>query len=287
MKRNKISMNFLTEYKKRIFSDRFICAIALMLVLLLTHYSGTVRFLEAKNVNITPWAAVSLLNFSFDTTIFGFIVCYMYSDIPFMNREELPFLLRKGRIKWYIDKLLAIILQAITFVFITFISCALCFIPRLEFSLEWGKVFKTLARSTVGSEYSAMQVSSEMIRKYKPIEAMLLSFAITATVVIMVGILVFTIALVINRVAGMVVGMCLSTLSLASDNMITHTIIPHVIYLCPFSWCDIGRFDVKFFKVQYGTFESYMTICAIVITICVVVGLLRIRKAEFNWNRED
>ncbi len=287
MEKKKFSIDIFREYKKRIFSARFLCAVILMFIVVMTFYDGTMKFIEKKDVSITPWTAIFLFNFDFDTAIFGLIVCYMYSDIPFMKRDELPFLLRKGRIKWYVEKLIAVVLQAATFVAFTFVSCALCFIPRLELSMEWGRVIRTLAGSQVGSQYNTMMVSRNVISKYTPIEATTKIFMLAVAVTTMVGILMLILALLINRTTAMTAGICLSVLSIASQNANVHSVVPYIIYLCPFSWCDITKFNVKFFKIRYGTYESYMTICAIVITICVVVGLLRIRKAEFNWNRED
>ena len=275
------------EYIKKICSVRFFSAVVLMAALVCAIASGIDRLMIDTGEWVTPWMAPHFFDNKFFVTFYGFIVCYLFSDVPFMNRSELYFVMRKGRRVWCMEKVFAIVMQAFSFGALTMLASVLVFVPRLRFETEWGKIIHTLAYSGNLLEYNIIGNPSPVIlSKYTPLQAMLVCFVLVGLVSSMIGLLMFAISLYGSRMAAVSVCVILTAFNLAEGMFITSSWLP---YVTPFNWCRMGLHgEPVFLDIQYYPSVPFcLGMCGIAIVFIIVSIIWKSRRMEFVWNQED
>ena len=70
-------------------NGRFCIALLLVFVMECIMVDGTSEFLREWNLRITPWMLPHYFSDGLFRVYYGFIVCYMYADVPFMSRSEM------------------------------------------------------------------------------------------------------------------------------------------------------------------------------------------------------
>ena len=276
-----------SEYIKKVCSVRFVSAVVLMAALVCAIASGIDRLMMDTKEWITPWMAPHFFDNKYFVTFYGFIVCYLFSDVPFMNRSELYFVMRKGRRIWCMEKIFAIIMQAFSFSALTILASVLVFVPMLHFEAGWGKIIHTLAYSGNLLEYNIIGNPSPVIlSKYTPLQAMLVCFILVGLVSSMIGLLMFVISLYGSRIAAVSVSVILTGMNLSEGMFITSSWLP---YVTPFNWCRMGLHDEPVFldTQYYPSVQFCLCLCGIVMVIIILSIILKSRHMEFVWNKED
>lgn len=275
------------EYLKKICSVRFVSAVVLMAALVCAIASGIDRLMLDTKEWITPWMAPHFFDNKYFVTFYGFIVCYMFSDVPFMNCSELYFVMRKGRRTWCMEKIFAIILQAFSFSALTILASVLVFVPMLHLESGWGRIVHTLAYSGNLDEYNIIGNSSPVIlSKYTPFKAMLVCFVLVGLVSGMMGLLMFAISLYGSRIAAVSVAVILTGMNLSEGMFITFSWLP---YVTPFNWCRMGLHgEPVFLDIQYyPSVQFCLFLCGVIIVFSILCIMLKARRMEFVWNREE
>nr|MDE6566523.1 hypothetical protein [Lachnospiraceae bacterium] len=266
---------------------RFFSAVVLMAALVCAIASGIDRLMIDTGEWITPWMAPHFFDNKYFVTFYGFIVCYLFSDVPFMNRSELYFVMRKGRHVWCMEKIFAIIMLAFSFSALTILASVLVFVPMLRFEAGWGKIIHTLAYSRNLLEYNIIGNPSPVIlSKYTPLQAMLVCFSLVGLVSSMIGLLMFVISLYGSRIAAVSVSVILTGMNLSEGMFITSAWLP---YVTPFNWCRMGLHgEPVFLDIQYyPSVQFCLCLCSIVIVFMMLSIILKSRHMEFVWNKED
>ncbi len=82
-----------------------------------------------------------------------FPLILIFSNAPFIDKNQLYIIVRARTIKWYIGQMCYIsIASALYFVFVMIFSIILN-IDCIEFTDEWGKVLNTLANTNIGTQF--------------------------------------------------------------------------------------------------------------------------------------
>lgn len=282
----KLIENCFREYGKKIKSVRFLSAVALMVALICAIATGIDRLILDKQEQITPWMAPHFFDNVFFVTFYGFIICYMYSDVPFMNRSELYRILREGRVLWCIEKMISIVMQAFTMTALTMVASILIFIPMVQFEWDWGKIIYTMAFSNNLYDYDIFgNVSPVILSKYTPIQAMLLCFLVVWLVSSLIGLLMFGISLYSNRVFAVAVAVGLTGMNLSEMKFWTATWLP---YVTPFYWCRMSIYGGQIFGNRYyPSLKFYLILTGIGILLLIVGIMLRAKHIEYIWNKEE
>lgn len=286
-KTGRVHWNGWQEYVKKICSVRFAGAVILMTALVCAMASGIDRVMIDCQEWITPWMAPHFFDNKYFVTFYGLIVCYMFSDVPFMNHSEMCFALRKGRRIWCMEKIFAVIMQAFTLTVLTFAATVLVFVPRLRFESDWGSIIDTMAYSENIWEYNLIGNPSPVIlEKYTPLQAMLLCFLLVWIVSAVIGLLMFVLSLYGSRIAAVSAAVVLTGMNLSEAKFITSSWLP---YVTPFNWCRMGLHDEPvFLDVQdYPSLWFCIGLCGVMIIFTVSGIILKTRHMEFIWNKED
>lgn len=278
--------NCFQEYRMKITSVRFLSAVVLMIALICAVASGIDRLMADTGERITPWMAPHFFDNVYFVTFYGFIVCYMYSDVPFMNRKELYKILREGRLSWCIEKIVSIIMQAFTLAVLTILASIFVFVPMIKFDWEWGKIIYTMVFSGNIYEYALFgELSQVILIKYTPVQAMLLCFFMVWLVSSLIGLLMFAVSLYANRILAVSSAAILTGLNLSNAKFIVAEWLPYVI---PFYWCRISIYEEQVFLERYfPSVKFYMVLSSIIILVLMTVILLRSKRIEYVWNKEE
>ena len=76
---------------------RFIGTVILMIAMVAATATGIDRLMIDTQEWITPWMAPNIIDNAHFVMAYGFAMCYMYSDVPFMQKTELYKIVRKGK----------------------------------------------------------------------------------------------------------------------------------------------------------------------------------------------
>lgn len=274
------------SYLRRVTSIRFFCSVLFLLALACAITSGLGKFVSESGENITPWLMPILLDHKTFATYYGFIVCYMFSDVPFMNRTELYWILREGRKLWCLEKIAVIVMEAVTLALLAMLLPLCFFIPNIQFSWEWGKVIYSLGFSNYASvQYNIYVGSSTIVTRYTPLQAMLLCFGLVVLVSVFVGLLLFIISLYGNRLMAIAVGVALMTMQLMIYAAPT---FGRFSYITPFYWCRLSTIG------NYNMFGWYYPSLCYILLVSIIGGILcafgifrRTKHMEYVWNNEE
>src|SRR5699024_10745050 len=112
------------------------------------------RFCAADEEWATGAHVVLFINKPYRTLSFDIGILMLFLSIPFISHTsdyEVP---RMGRRRWLAGQTVYLLTASGWYVMASEIICALLLLPRLKLSLEWGRVFTTLARTSAGTTFA-------------------------------------------------------------------------------------------------------------------------------------
>ena len=212
--------------------------------------------------------------------IFGFCVLYMYSEAPFMNQKELYNIVRTGRYKWLVSQEISITILAVFLILYSYLIEAIRLCPRVSFSNHWDRIELSLSYGTISSDIMGFEMS--VLQKYSPWMVALYGIVMGVLVVNVVGHIMYTMSLLLNRVAAVLVGSFFAVMPIISNN--SSNVYGWVYYLSPFSWMTPG-YIIR--SVSVPDFIYKLSTCLIGTFVCIVVDFLLMKKRDFDWNMEE
>ena len=271
---------------KKIKTFRYISATLMVLGLVLAVTSGIDRLICDIGENVTIGIVPHIFSDKYFSAFYGIIVCYLLSEIPYFNSNELYYITRMGRKKWFLSKALSILILMLLFTITTFLICIVAFIPRISFSLEWGKVIKTMAYSTNIYSYNLLcQPSAVILGKYEPVQAIVLSLLMAWGVSTMIGYIMFALSIFFSRFVSTVFALSVALLGLSGGLFYT------VKFLTYFSLCTWFRLSIYgsqiFTDWFYPHMWVYVTMTLGISILCVVLSAIKIKHTEFDWINES
>lgn len=274
-------------YLQRLVGIRFGLSVLLLLVLDLGAAAGMDQYLVDYQLRITPWMMPHFFSINLYTAFYGFIICYMFSDLPFMNRTEMYGVLRLGRIRWFWDKIVVIVLECLTVTLIAAVLSIIVYIPYLEFDTDWGTAIYTMAYSSMSllTDYNIFCFPTGwIIDRYTPIHAMLLAMLMLFLVTTAIVLLMFAISTWFGRMPALIFGLLLANMQLSADHSPD---LMFLYYLSPYTWMMIGRYDKASFVGYYPTLRYCLIAVSVLIVIELIMIAIRSRTIEFQWNKEE
>ncbi|MGE5494652.1 MAG: hypothetical protein ACM3S4_05065 [Burkholderiales bacterium] len=229
-------------------------------------------FSQAVNVKVTPWAFPFTLVNWYPAMVIMLGVVLLFCDAPFMNNSTPYECIRSGKKHWVVGQLLYVVAASIIFVLFLVLVSIICLVPNIDFSNEWGKVYNTLAQTSAGIEYVQIPISYSIILNYTPLNALLISSLILFLETLFVGLVMFTLNMITNRIGGVFAGLLLAFMP-AFANVV---VIPEFYYFAPTAWANLDMIDVTgrslYPSIAYA-------LCFLLISIVLLtVTILRIYK---------
>ena len=284
--KRRLRWNGLAELKKEILSLRFFASCFLLLGLTASVATGVDLLIERTGVYISPWIAPHFFSNREYTGLYGFIICYMFSSVPFMGRSELYGVVRKSRYIWITEKLFAVIFEALLITLAGHLFCVLIFVPHVTIEADWGKMIYTIAYSHITADYNIVAYCyGNMLMNYTPIAAMLISIAMTWAVTAFIGLLMFMLSLYLGRMTALIIGVLLSGLNFLNEITL---FVKWLKYITPFNWNALGRYGATIFGPEfYPTFVESSLILFPALIVIIALILFKARHMEFEWVIEE
>lgn len=206
---NFIKIVRISNYHMRMLTStiRIPALIIMVACFLFQNLIPVVQFSEAVNIGTTPYAFAHLTNDYICQLIMIAGGVVLFCNAPFEDDEYIYMLPRAGRFSWAFGQIICILELAFIYVLILFVISIIPFIGHLDFNMEWGKIWGTLAKTDAGSQYGLnFQISEYIVSNYKPIVAVAVSFLLEWACVYWIGLLIYFLNKLTARSIGTFVG---------------------------------------------------------------------------------
>ena len=152
---NFIKIVRISNYHMRMLTStiRIPALIIMVACFLFQNLIPVVQFSEAVNIGTTPYAFAHLTNDYICQLIMIAGGVVLFCNAPFEDDEYIYMLPRAGRFSWAFGQIIYILELAFIYVLILFVISIIPFIGHLDFNMEWGKIWGTLAKTDAGSQY--------------------------------------------------------------------------------------------------------------------------------------
>lgn len=168
-------------------------------------------------------------------------ILFLFSDAPFINKNQPYVIIRSKRRPWVLGQILYIIMAAaVYFLFLMTVSI-LALLPDVTFATNgWGKIVNTLAQTNAGAQiHLQFGIQKEITSFYSPFMASALDFLLNWSAACFFGLLLFIMNLKFGRKIGLAVGGVL----LFWDLLIINVLPPKFCYLSPVSLSRLSVLD--------------------------------------------
>lgn len=267
-------VNSFQNIKNRINSIRFV-TLSFMLCfifdLYLRNFRTNVQLMEMKaNVMILPF--LQSQNYFMKMVFLGIV--YFYSDVPFMEREQIFMFMRLGKWRWGRRNLSYIVGSA----FILTVLLALISIAEVlavgEFALSWDAAYKTIALTS--GENMSFSINYHIMHAFAPLTLFMLTLLLDWIVITIFGMLMYAISLFGYRTAASVIA-ALVVFIPSIDKWVPVSLV----YFSPISWlnCENWRMGFDSTKPDLG----YILVAGIfMIFILGIICQERVRRMEWK-----
>lgn len=137
-------------------------------------------------------------------------IVLMFSDAPFHREDSLYCVTRSGYRSWCVGQLLYILFSSAAYVGVIFLLTMILSIPAFGFSLEWGRTFTALARSSS----RGYGISSSIQERFSAFEAFINTLALIFILSVVIGLLMFLLSSTVGKGSGVIAASALVLLGL-------------------------------------------------------------------------
>ena len=217
-------------------SPRIWMVFLIMMTYCTPYFTTTIRqFCQDYDAACTGWLLPLALTVENRRLWIMLLPMLLFCDAPFLDEQQ-PFLIvRTGRLRWGAGQILYIFAASAVFYLVSFLIMALMLLPYLEFSLDWGKVIRTLSQGYITQMYAMDPLPEAVILQYTPLQATILCGAGTWVASSFIGLLMFLCNLWARREVGILLAGCFEGLAFFVERMAWF----EGRYLSPVSWVNI------------------------------------------------
>lgn len=277
-----------TEMMRMIFTERMLTFTLLMLIICRIYNEPVRRFAIEMKHSCAPWVFPYLVSQYMFLLLFFLAVIYVNADIPFLQYQNMYCLIRAGRKKWAMVKIVVLFFRSFFLTGITCLCAGITLFPQIEWTTGWGTLMKNAAMGRMPEDiYLKYFFFYESMIKKQPVELMCEAILITGLVVFLLSLLLFTVSLFANRIAA--VSAAVLEVLLMFFTLNTHPKIRYRIALfVPAIWPEVARMDTP--DVGYYWLPSFgymLAVLAAGIILFCMLCIYKIDRAEFDWRNEE
>lgn len=200
---NKIQRVFAFQMKLAQTNQRILLIFILSAIFVFSNLQGVLDFSQDICIPVMPWAFPHITSDYICQLVIMAGAVALFCDAPFKSEIHKYILPRAGYIAWAAGQCMYIVVLSFLYVFMILLFSILPLLPNIEFRNGWGKIWGTLARYTVGSQYGIpFSVDDYVIGVYTPLRATVLSFLLSWACCIWLGLTTYF----LNNVADSYIG---------------------------------------------------------------------------------
>ena len=247
MKMKKIFLCSFTNYKKWIVDIKIYTLFTLILVFHIWNFSGVYEYAKMVGYGVSPWIFPHILSHPIAMPIYGSFAMLLFCDAPFIDRHTPFIMVRTGRNTWVLGQLLHILLTSFLYTLFIYGSTVLSFLPNIDLSSDWGKVIRTLAVNPTSAYEKGIDltvlINNSIVNSFSAMEATLISLGLFFLVTLFMGIVIFSLNLMVGKMCGIITAGILVFISYFSIYVGNLTIGYKVYYFSPLSWSSLQYID--------------------------------------------
>lgn len=287
-KNGSILLCFWQILRLKLFRMRTGVFLLLQTFILYLYLKPLLRFSKAAHYPASPWSFPFLISNLYFLFLFMIGIVYFFSDVPFMQYQNMYQVIRVGRKKWAIAEILSIAAQAVLIMLYQFLASVCLLVGHLELTADWGKLLHTAALTNAGSQYGflfgfrydAMQASS-------PVCLTFIALGIGSLLLLLIGLVMFAVSLCINRGAAVAVAIMMVVQIYFVEN--THPYLALAMSkIAPVSWMRVAYIGMKKYGKYFIPTLSYMLVVLAAVILAVMLLILwKVKRVEFQWVKEE
>lgn len=262
----------------------------LVIQLFITHVymKGLVACSVAYDYPCTPWVFPFYLSSSFVILITMLSVIYFFSDIPYMQYQNMYQIIRVGRIKWGLANVLCIVIEALLLVLVSVLLSIVCLQGRVEWSWDWGKLLHTISLTNASDTYEIyLDVSYDSMYRYSPVQLMMLTGGILLLVIIFMAFSMFALSLLFGRFTAVFMAGTMTAMIFLVERC-HPSVARSISYVTPVSWLWVTKIGSKTNGYYIVPRLSYIVaFLSVFIAIFIALILKKYRSVEFEFYKED
>lgn len=196
--------------------------------------------------------------------------------------------IRTGRMRWAAGQIGAIFAQAFLLMAANIGFSMLLLTGSCEYTLDWGKLYHTLALTGGKESYRFLFFFSyETMQLFTPLELLGLTVLLGTLVIAFTGLFMFAVSLYISRSVA-VTGAFLMVMMIYLVENIHPLLKRQTAMLAPVNWMRVTHIGVKLHDRFIQPSVPYMlTVLTAGILTCAGFICLKIKKTEFQWYQEE
>ena len=273
----------ISNYKKWIVDIKIYTLFTLLLVFSIWNFSGIYDYARIVGYGVSPWMFPHILTVPIAMPVYGSFAMLLFSNAPFIDRHTPFIMIRTGRNSWVWGQLLYILITSFLYTMINYLITVISFFPYIAFTNDWGKVIRTLAMNPSSAYDKGIQltviVNSNIVTAFSAIEATLISLSMFFLVTLFMGIIIFSLNLIVGKMCGTIIAGILVFVSYFSIYVGRLTIGYHVFYFSPLSWSSLQYID----WYNSGDSPSFLYAVALLLGISILLGIISV----ISFSRKD
>lgn len=261
MKANKVS-----QYNMRMIRENIRIPFIFLIIILYVTESLSAVCVFSKNVHIgvTPFAFVFLVNDYKIQFIIAASAVILFCNAPFEDESYQYMITRAGKLSWGIGQVLYIIKMSIFYMIGLIVASIIPFLGHIKWSNEWGKIWGTLGKTSIGAEFGVkLSVSQNIIRDYEPVNALLISMLLEFSCILCIGLIIYS----GNKLAGKSTGTIIGALIAVLDTCISNDWLAWAYGFSPISLAQIDLFNG--YAAKWGINLAYAERFFLIAILCL------------------
>ena len=216
MKANKVS-----GYNMRMLWVNVRIPFVLIIVMLyvMERLSAVLTFSRAMQIDVTPFAFVFLVNNYRIQFVIAASAVILFCNAPFEDESYQYMISRAGKLSWGLGQILYILKTSVLYTASLVIASMIPFLGHITWSDEWGRIWGTLGKTNAGADFGVkLSVSQNIIRKYEPVDALVISILLEFSCILCIGLLIYSGNKITAKSAGTFAGALIAVLDVCISN---------------------------------------------------------------------
>ena len=200
---NKIYRVYAFQMKQIRSNQRIMLIFILIAIFVFSNLQGVLDFSVHVEIPVTPWALSHITSDYICQLVIMAGAVALFCDAPFKNDITKYILPRAGYTPWIVGHCMYIVVLSLLYVCVVLLFSILPLLPNIQLDGGWGKIWGTLARSIMGSQYGIpFTVDDYVIGAYAPWQATILSFLLSWSCCVWLGLVTYFFNTVSNSYVG-------------------------------------------------------------------------------------
>lgn len=278
---NKIRNVFAFQMRLVRTNQRILLLFILIGIFVFTNLQGVLDFSQDVGIPATPWAFAHITSDYICQLVIMAGAVALFCDAPFNSEIQKYILPRAGHTAWAVGQCMYIVVLSFFYVLTVLVFSILPLLPNLEFHNSWGKIWGTLARSTVAMGYGIPFTTNDyLIGTYTPLCATVLSFLLSWGCCIWLGLLTY----ILNYVTGRYIGTFVSAGFVLMDITVANEWLPWFYKISPVTLAQLQA--LKSSDSLYRVNLEYASWFFGVSIVCLITGCIIIPKLQCLWRKK-